>query len=77
MKPIRERTVVVRERSSGGRCRRHGCTEPVYSRELCRSDYQVASRLVRDELTTWPKLEREGKCAPTRPTAKEFFLGVA
>jgi hypothetical protein len=56
------------------KCLRHGCDRVAVCRELCASDYVVAHRLVREELTTWEELERKGKVGPCKRTAKIWFL---
>lgn len=50
---------------SPGRCVNPACKDEIRCRGLCWRCYAVASRLVKDSLTTWQKLESEGKCLPT------------
>lgn len=53
------------------------CRRDASRRGLCSSCYRVAAQLVHDGYKTWPTLEREGKCDPVKPSAKEYFLEFA
>lgn len=59
-----------------------GCGKPPWSRGLCHSAYQYASRLIRSGATTWEILVEQGKALESRQSEgrknqkrREFFLG--
>ena len=61
-------------------CIAPNCNREVYSRGLCISHYNMASRLVSQGKTTWIHLEENKKCLGvkskqgTRDGSKEWFL---
>ena len=59
------------------KCRRPDCSEIAVCRGLCGSDYRVAHKLVADGLVEWADLERHGKVASPKRTAKVWFLEYA
>lgn len=62
--------------AASARCRRPSCPRPVYSRGLCSSCYSMAAQLVRDKVTSWDDLRKNGKVAEPVRTAKEWLLSV-
>lgn len=62
------------------KCIAPNCVREVYSRGLCISHYNMASRLISQEKTTWVQLEENKKCLGvksqqgTRDGSKEWFL---
>tara|TARA_R100000008_G_C3532435_1_gene140028 strand:- start:416 stop:778 length:363 start_codon:yes stop_codon:yes gene_type:complete len=57
-----------------------GCETEAKTRGLCSTHYMYAHRLVTRGQTTWPELERQGKCLPSHsnpsPTKDWFLNGV-
>jgi len=73
MRPVRERTVVIRLKA----CRFPECEGRVHSRGLCRSHYQQAWRYVIEGETSWQKLEATGKVAEPKNEFKSWLIGKA
>lgn len=46
------------------KCLKPDCKKPASYRGLCNADYCIASRLVRDDKTTWDDLVKAGKALP-------------
>lgn len=45
-------------------CITAGCKNQTIARGLCQACFQSAKRLVRDQVTDWPELERKQLCKP-------------
>ena len=43
------------------------CSREVKTRSLCSKHYETAARLVRQQQTTWEKLQAAGKCTRATP----------
>lgn len=66
----RERTVVASRF-----CRKPGCRrEGNYCRGLCEACYRATWRYVSEGVTTWRKLEQQGKVDQPQATLKEWLL---
>ncbi len=76
MKANSEKAIVVAQ-APLVKCRRPECDEIAVCRGLCGSDYRVAHKLVSDGLVEWTDLERHGKVAAPKRTAKVWFLEYA
>lgn len=55
-------------------CLNPNCDGAQFSRGLCRSCYQLASRLVREGRTTWKELVEKGRAQATS-SKTEWLLG--
>ena len=56
------------------------CDRQAEGRGLCRSCLSLASKLIKENKTTWEDLEKRGKCLPKgeqRRTRAKWFLGEA
>ncbi|MES2367364.1 MAG: hypothetical protein V4563_15920 [Pseudomonadota bacterium] len=60
-------------RNAKAKCLSSGCGEFVLSRGLCSSCYQMARFAVMKGKTNWKKLERDGKCGPSRKRHSNIF----
>lgn len=56
------------------RCRRPQCKREAKAFGLCGSCYHVARDLVLNRVTTWAFLQKSGKAAERRRTAKQWLL---
>lgn len=71
MRPIRETTVVAGAMG----CRKAGCIRlGNHARGLCEPCYKATQQYVKDGVTTWTKLERQGKVLQPKATLKEWLL---
>ncbi len=69
-RPVREKTVAMSRL-----CRKAGChREGDYSRGLCESCYRMTAKYVADGVTTWARLEQQGKVERPDITLKEWLL---
>lgn len=65
--------------TTSNECLANDCQKEEYARGLCRSHYQLASRAVRQQITTWERLEEEGLSAPEKkrgPAPSPFTQAV-
>jgi len=71
MKLTKETTIAVTSRL----CRKRGCDRTGdHSRGLCEPCYRATAKYVAERVTTWSRLEAQGKVLERKPTLKDWLL---